>query len=83
MRQKTKNVRNQGSNHKKMDILVQSLSHIPRWVRLVQKTRLKNSHAWAPLNKSMQHKLGGLTNPGNSRERKLGPGLSFFLFINH
>jgi hypothetical protein len=49
MRQKTKNIRNQGSYDKKMDFLVQSLSHIPRWVRLVQKTRAKNSHAWAPL----------------------------------
>ncbi len=49
MRQKTKNVRNQGSNDKKMDFWVQSLSQIPRWVRLVQKTRMKNSHAWAPL----------------------------------
>ncbi len=47
-RQKTKNIRNQGSYDKKMDFLVQSLSHIPRWVRLVQKTRAKNSHAWAP-----------------------------------
>ena len=28
---------------------MQSLRHIPRWVRLVQKTRSKNSHAWAPL----------------------------------
>ena len=25
-------------------------SHIPRWVWFVQKTRAKNSHAWAPLN---------------------------------
>ncbi len=49
MRQKTENVRNQGSNDKKMDFLVQSLSHIPRWVRLVQKTRAKKFHAWAPL----------------------------------
>jgi hypothetical protein len=49
MRQKTKNIRNQGSYDKKIDFLVQSLSHIPRWVRLVQKTRAKNSHAWAPL----------------------------------
>jgi hypothetical protein len=48
MRQKIKYVWNQGSNDKKMDFLVQSLSHIPRWVRLVQKTRTKNSHAWAP-----------------------------------
>ncbi len=28
---------------------MQSLRLIPRWVRLVQKTRSKNSHAWAPL----------------------------------
>ncbi len=49
MRQKTKNIRNQGSNDKKIYFLVQSLSHIPRWVRLVQKTRAKNSNAWVPL----------------------------------
>jgi hypothetical protein len=49
MRQETKNIRNQKSYDKKMDFLVQSLSHIPRWVRLVQKMRAKNSHAWAPL----------------------------------
>ncbi len=48
MRLKTKNVRNQGSNDKKMYFLVQSLSHIPRWVCLVQKTRAKNSHMWTP-----------------------------------
>jgi hypothetical protein len=52
MRQKTQNIRDQGSYDKKIDFLVQSLSHIPRWVRLVQKTRAKNSHAWAPLTNS-------------------------------
>ena len=31
------------------DFFPQTLSHILRWVRLVQKTRAKNSHAWAPL----------------------------------
>ncbi len=35
--------------HKKIRFFLQSLRHIPRWVRLVQKTRSKNSHAWAPL----------------------------------
>jgi hypothetical protein len=49
MRQKTKNRQNQGSIDKKFDFFHQSLSHIPRWVHLVQKTRAKNSHAWAPL----------------------------------
>ncbi len=49
MRQKTKNYQNQGSTDKNFDFFPQSLSHIPRWVHLVQKTRAKNSHAWAPL----------------------------------
>ncbi len=49
MRQKTKNHQNQGSFDKKFDFFPQSLSHIPRWVHLVEKTRAKNSHAWAPL----------------------------------
>ncbi len=49
MRQKTINLRNQGSIDKKIDFFSQTLSHIPRWVRLEQKTRAKNSHAWAPL----------------------------------
>jgi hypothetical protein len=49
MRQKTKNHQNQGSIDKKFDFFPQSLSHIPRWVHLVQKTRAKISHAWAPL----------------------------------
>ncbi len=49
MRQKTINLRNQGSFDKKIDFFPQTLSHIPRWVRFVQKTRAKNSHAWAPL----------------------------------
>ncbi len=49
MRQKTKNHRNQGSNEKKMFFLYQSRSRLPRWVHVVQKTRAKNSHAWAPL----------------------------------
>ncbi len=51
LRQKTKNHRKQGSFDKKFDIFPQTLSHIPRWVRFVQKTTAKNSHAWAPLNK--------------------------------
>ncbi len=49
MRQKTKNHRKQGSSYKKFDFFPQTLSHIPRWVRFVQKTWAKNSHAWAPL----------------------------------
>ncbi len=49
MRQKTINLRNQGSFDKKIVFFPQTLSHIPRWVRFVQKTRAKNSHAWAPL----------------------------------
>jgi hypothetical protein len=52
MRQKTINLRNQGSFDKKFDFFSQILSHIPRWVRLVQKTRAKNSHAWALLTQS-------------------------------
>jgi hypothetical protein len=51
MQQKTKNHQSQGSVDKKFDFFPQSLSHIPRWVLLVQKTRAKNSHAWAPLSK--------------------------------
>ena len=49
MRQKTINLRNQGSFDKKIDFFSQTLSHIPRWVCLEQKTQAKNSHAWAPL----------------------------------
>ncbi len=49
MRQKTQKHRNQGSIEKKNRFFLQSLCHIPRWVCLVQKTRLKKSHAWAPL----------------------------------
>jgi hypothetical protein len=49
LRQKTKNDRNQGSNAKKNFFLVFFPSPLPRWVRLVQKTRAKNFHAWAPL----------------------------------
>ncbi len=49
MRRKTKNHQNQGSIDKKFDFFPQSPTHIPRWVHLVQKTRAKNSYAWAPL----------------------------------
>jgi hypothetical protein len=49
MRQKTKNDRNQGSNAKKIFFWVSFPSPLPRWIHLVQKTRAKNSHAWAPL----------------------------------
>jgi hypothetical protein len=53
MRQKTKNHQIQGSIDKKFDIFSRSLSHIPRWVHLVQKKRAKYSHAWAPLKVSL------------------------------
>jgi hypothetical protein len=49
MRQKTKNYRIRGSNAKKKFFLFYFPSHIPIWVLFVQKTRAKNSHAWAPL----------------------------------
>ncbi len=49
MRQKTINLGNQGSFDKKIGFFSQTLSHIPRWVRLEQKKRAKNSHAWSPL----------------------------------
>jgi hypothetical protein len=49
MRQKTKKYQNQESTDKKINLFFQSISHLPRWVHLVQKTRAKNSHAWAPL----------------------------------
>jgi hypothetical protein len=51
MRQKTKKHRNQRSIDKKK--ISQSRRHMPRCVRLVQKTRAKNSHAWAPLRKPL------------------------------
>ncbi len=46
---KPKTIEIRGQMIKKIDFLVQSLSHIPRWGCLVQKTRAKTSHAWAPL----------------------------------
>jgi hypothetical protein len=49
MRQKTKNYRIRGSNAQKIFFLFYFPSHIPIWVWFVQKTRAKNSHAWAPL----------------------------------
>jgi hypothetical protein len=49
MRQKTKNYRIRGSNAQKFLFLFYFPSHIPIWVWFVQKTRAKNSHAWAPL----------------------------------
>jgi hypothetical protein len=49
MRQKTKNYRIRGSNAQKNFFLFYFPSHIPIWVWFVQKTRAKNSHAWAPL----------------------------------
>jgi hypothetical protein len=49
MRQKTKNYRIRGSNAQKKFFLFYFPSHIPIWVWFVQKTRAKNSHAWAPL----------------------------------
>ncbi len=63
MRQKTKNHQTQGSIDKKFDFFPQSLSHIPRWVYLVQKTRAKNSHAWAP--------LSWLTEENNGKGKKV------------
>ncbi len=69
MRQKTQNHQNQGSIDKKFDFFTQSLTHIPRWVHLVQKTRAKNSHAWAPLS----------IYPVPSRNKKIAyNGLSLF-----
>jgi hypothetical protein len=49
MRQRTKNHRNQRSIDKKIRFFSKFLRNISRWVRFVQKTRSKNSHAWAPL----------------------------------
>jgi hypothetical protein len=49
MRQKTKNYRIKGSNAKIFLKFFYFPSHIPIWVWFVQKTRAKNSHAWAPL----------------------------------
>ena len=49
MRQRTKNHRNQGSIVKKIRFFSKCLRHVSRWVCFVQKTRSKNSHAWAPL----------------------------------
>jgi hypothetical protein len=46
MRQKTKNDGNQGLNAKNV-FFIYFPSPLPRWVRLVPKTRAKNSHAWA------------------------------------
>jgi hypothetical protein len=41
MRQKTINLRNQGSFDKKIDFFSQTLSHIPKWVCLEQKRQRK------------------------------------------
>ena len=60
MRQKTKNYRIRGSNDQKFFFLFYFPSHIPIWVWFVQKTRAKNSHAWAPLKVVGNKKLGGL-----------------------
>ncbi len=53
MRQKTKNYRIKGSYAKNFLFFFYFPSHIPKWVRLVQKTRAKNSHAWAPLSSNI------------------------------
>jgi hypothetical protein len=47
-----KNIKIRSQLIKKIKKFSQSLSYryLPRWVHLVQKTRAKNSHAWAPLN---------------------------------
>ncbi len=58
---KIQNHRNQGSIAKKIRFFLQSLRHIPRWVRLVQKTRSKNSHAWAPLKEDDRINMAGVT----------------------
>ncbi len=49
IQQKTKNYQIRGSNAQKIFYLFYFPSHIPIWVWFVQKTRAKNSHAWAPL----------------------------------
>ncbi len=54
MRQKIKNQQNQGSYDNKMFFFYQSPSRLPRWVHVVQKTRSKNYHAWAPLTTMLQ-----------------------------
>jgi hypothetical protein len=54
MRQKTKNYRIKGSNAKNFFLFFYFPSHIPIWVWFVQKTRAKNSHAWAPLMESLE-----------------------------
>jgi len=46
---KPKTIKIRGQSIKKFNFFHQSPTHIPRWVHLVQKTRAKNSHAWAPL----------------------------------
>jgi hypothetical protein len=44
---------------------------MPRWVHFVQKTRAKNSHAWAPLNAVFKNiffvlcVVGRIQSPGN------------------
>ncbi len=61
LRQKTKNYRIRGSNAQKIFLLFYFPSHIPIWVWFVQKTRAKNSHAWAPLRWfTAKQKLGAL-----------------------
>jgi hypothetical protein len=57
MRQKTKNYRIRGSNAQKNFFLFYFPSHIPIWVWFVQKTRAKNSHAWAPLRSSRPQEI--------------------------
>ncbi len=46
---KPKTIEIRGQMLKKNIFLGLFPSPLPRWVRLVQKTRAKNSHAWAPL----------------------------------
>ncbi len=64
MRQKTKNHQNQGSIEKNSIFSPVSQSHT-LWGHLVQKTRAKNSHAWAPLRKTDREGGGLPTNSAN------------------
>jgi hypothetical protein len=70
MRQRTKNHRNQGSIEKKIRFFSKFLRHISRWVRFVQKTRSKNSHAWAPLKILTNEKRGRLKVISTDRSRR-------------
>ncbi len=67
MRQKTKTIEIRGQMLKK--IFFWFCSQVPpRWVRLVQKTLAKNSHAWAPLNAFHRNRI-------NPSQRKIAQNL--------